>query len=167
MDPPKGKINSKITTPAVASIREEEVGEDLDEDEPMKRGEYGRATACFKRPSNKSDQVEERAQRPTRNTQTKSLTCTLEEKVLKDAIFTGDPDYVASSPAASNDEKASESAKAKLKINQESVESPIIARKLSLGRTTGAPFRTAKVLSIAANCASLSLVGNTTERCKV
>ena len=97
----------------------------------------------------------------------KSLTCTLEEKVLKDAIFTGDPDYVASSPAASNDEKASESAKAKLKINQESVESPIIARKLSLGRTTGAPFRTAKVLSIAANCASLSLVGNTTERCKV
>lgn len=98
----------------------------------------------------------------------KSLTCTLEEKVLKDAIFTEDPDYEASSPAASiKDEKESESAKAKMKINQESGESPIIARKLSLGRTTGAPFRTSKVLSIAANCASLSLVGKTTERRKI
>jgi len=89
--------------------------------------------------------------------------------VLKDAIFSKDPEYEASSPAASKDEKASESAraKAKTKMNQESVESPIIARKLSLGRTTGAPFRTSKVLSIAANCASLSLVGNTTERRKV
>jgi hypothetical protein len=48
----------------------------------------------------------------------KSLTCTLEEKVLKDAIFTEDPEYEASSPAASiKDEKESESAKAKMKIN--------------------------------------------------
>ena len=57
---PRGKIKqnnmpSKNTTPPVESIREEDDGEDLDNDVPMNRGEYGRGTACFKRPSNKSD----------------------------------------------------------------------------------------------------------------
>ena len=45
--------------------------------------------------------------------------------------------------------------------------SPIEARKLSLGRTTGAPFRTAKVLSITANCATLSVAGEITDKPKV
>lgn len=154
----------KNTTPPVESIREEDDGEDLDDDVPMNRGEYGRATACFKRPSNKSDQVEVRAQRPSRNTPAKSLTQTLEQKVIKDAIFTEEPDYVASSLGTSIKEKQDlDSAQEKVKKQEESGESPVIARRLSLGRTTGAPFRTSKVLSIAANCATLSVAGEMTD----
>jgi len=97
----------------------------------------------------------------------KSLTMTLEQKVIKDAIYPGEPDYVASTPGASikqDQEQDVDSAQEREGKHRESSESPIIARRLSLGRTTGAPFRTSKVLSVAANCATLSVVGETADQ---
>lgn len=79
-------FRGKIAPSPVESIHEEEKGEDLDDDWPRSRGEYGRGTAHFKRPSNKSDQVEVKAEVPSRNTQMKSLTQTLEQKVIKDVM---------------------------------------------------------------------------------
>jgi hypothetical protein len=82
--------------------------------------------------------------------------------VIKDAIQTEGPEYVASTPAASMNEehmKDAEQAQASAREQREAGATPSAERRLSLARTAGAPFRTAKVLSIAANCASLAVAG--------
>ena len=82
--------------------------------------------------------------------------------MIKDALQTEGPEYVASTPAASMNEQhvqAAEQAQASAREQREAGAKPSAERRLSLARTAGAPFRTAKVLSIAANCASMAVVG--------